>query len=371
MDKKISVKARVTILKMIVAFTLIIGFVSACTPPAMLITALMPAKFHEASRLNVVTVLPFDGKDGKEFATEVEGILAGVNIGDKQYFTVVERAKLEKIIDEELKLSQTGFTNPATAANIGKAIGAKGIYTGVVTDSRVTDSNYNETRELCISEHQKYDEDLKRIVIVTESKKMDKYTICLGKRENYTVPCTKRKATFAFNPKLIEVETGKVVYSNNISNTATASACQDSQEPLPSEFDIIKQAKQSAKETFAQDISPYYVTFYIELMDSTDNITSKEASNKLEQGLYYAKNNRFDRACELWDEARILSPESASILYNLGVCHESTGEFEQALNLYKKSDRAIGKPDNRITLALRRISEKIQKQNKLKEQLSK
>jgi len=39
--------------------------------------------------------------------------------------------------------------------------------------------------------------------------------------------------------------------------------------------------------------------------------------------------------------------------------------------LYKKADRAYGKPDDRITSALHGVSEAIQKQKKLKEQIEK
>lgn len=104
-------------------------------------------------------------------------------------------------------------------------------------------------------------------------------------------------------------------------------------------------------------------------MESTDGIASIEAEKKFEQGVDYAKNNRLDRACELWGEARILSPNAPSILYSLGICSEVTGELEQALELYKQADRAYGKPDDKITLALHRVLETIKKQKKLKEQI--
>ncbi len=109
----------------------------------------------------------------------------------------------------------------------------------------------------------------------------------------------------------------------------------------------------------------------IELMDLMDGIKSREAENKFEQGLSYAKNNRLDRACEIWDEARAISSESPSILYNLGVCSEVAGNFEQALEFYKKADIAYGKPHDKVTSAIHRTTEAIQKQKRLKEQVIK
>jgi Flp pilus assembly protein TadD len=77
---------------------------------------------------------------------------------------------------------------------------------------------------------------------------------------------------------------------------------------------------------------------------------------------------RFDRACELWGEARLLSPDSVSLLYNLGVCAELTGNLEQAADLYHKAHKLTTKPDDRITEALKRISDSIRKQSKLRDQ---
>lgn len=68
---------------------------SACATPAVKITALVPAKFHEATKLKEVAVLPFDGPNGREFASEIEGTIASVNIDNRQYFTLIDRIKLE------------------------------------------------------------------------------------------------------------------------------------------------------------------------------------------------------------------------------------------------------------------------------------
>lgn len=346
-----------TMLRMLSTLALLLLASVACAPPAIKTTALMPAKFHEAAQLKEVAVLPFEGERGREFSAEIEGVLASVNIGDKQYFSLVDRTKLDKVISE-MKLSQSALVDSNTAAKVGKLVGAKGIYTGVVSASDTSDSSYREERTRCAYNVTKYD------------KKGRAYEEC-GKWQTYTVSCTKRNATFTFTPRLIEVETGRIVYANNISGTASSSACEDSKTPLAAPFELIDRAKWVAKAQLKRDVAPYYVTFEIKLMDSTDGIASKEAEKKFEEGIDYARGNRFDRACELWGEARILSPNTPSIIYNLGICSEVIGELEQALDLYKKADRAYGKPDDRITSALHRVSETIQKQKKLKEQIGK
>lgn len=331
-----------------IIFVVLVFVLSACATPAINTISLVPAKSDEAAKLKQVAVLPFEGQDGKKFASEIEGVLASINIGDKQYFTLVDRTVLEKLLDEETRLSQSGVVDPKTAAKIGKAVGAKGIYTGVITTANSIDNNYSAKRDRCVNYNEKEKE-------------------CKQWQE-YTVSCTKRSAAFSFTPKLIEVETGRVVYANNISGTSEAQVCKDQQTPLPSGFELLGRAKKTVIETFRKDIAPSYVNVRVELMDLTDGITTKDAKQKLKNGLDFAKSGRLDRACEIWGEARILSPDSPSLIYNLGVCAETTGDLELALDLYKKSDRLLNKPDGRITIALRRASSTIQNQKRLNEQ---
>lgn len=324
---------------------ILVFLLSACATPAVKTQALVPAKSLDAARMRQVAVLPFDGPGGRQFAAEVEGTLAGITIDDKQYFSVIDRVTLDKVLAEH-KLQLSGAIDPATATQFGKLVGAKGIYTGGITVSKSEDSHYQEERSRC-----------------AESDKKGK---CI-RTETYRVPCTKRSATFSFTPKLIEVETGRIVYANNITGSASASACQG-EKPLPNWSDLIETAKGSAKGTLMNDVAPSYATFAINLMDSTEGINSKEGEKKFKAGLEFAKGNRFDRACEIWGEARILAPDSPSIIYDLGVCAETSGDLEQALELYKKSDRLLNKPDDRITTALRRATSAIQNQKRLNEQ---
>ena len=330
---------------------------SACAAPVVKTTALVPAKFHEATKLKEIAVLPFDGPGGKEFAAEIEGTLASINIDDQQYFTLIERTRIEKILSEQA-LSQTGVIDETTAGKVGKLIGAKGIYTGVVNTRNIQNNHYRENREECVYREIKYD------------KKGKAYEGNCVRWRKYAVSCAKKQATFAFTPKLIEVQTGRIVYSNNKVWMESSSACQDSRTPLASDSELIAKAKEKAKMSFKKDIAPNYVTFTVTLMDSKEGITSNEAEQKMDQGSDFAGHNRLDRACELWGEARILSPNAPSLIYNLGVCAEVRGDLENALELYKKAERAFTKPDHRITSAIARCSEAIKRQKVLKEELA-
>ena len=319
------------------------------------VNMLQPAQYHEASLTKAVAVLPFNGPGGPEFAAEIEGVLAGIGIDDKPYFTLVDRASVDKVISE-MKFSHSGLVDQKTAVKLGKMIGAQGIYTGVVTQNNHNDSSYYEKRSTCVHYEKRRDE-----------KGRIYQGACLQWR-SYNVRCMKRVANFAVSPKLVDVATGRIVYSRNLSAVTSSNGCEDTR-PVQSETVLLEQAKASVKNQFRRDIAPFYVTREIRLIDSTDGIESNEAKDLLKRGLEYADKGRMDSACELWGQARNLAPGSYALLYNLGVCAESRGDLDTALTLYRQSDRALGKPDDDITLALSRVGEAIKNRGKLKEAL--
>ncbi len=319
------------------------------------INMLKPASYHQASLTKTVAVLPFDGPGGSEFAAEMEGVLSGINIDDKQYFTLVDRSSIGKMMDE-MKLSQSGFVDQSTAARIGKMVGAQGIYSGVVSVSGCETTRYREQRRTCEEWEKKKDK---------EGRTYDGDCI---RWKTYSVNCTKRVANFAATPKLIEVATGKVVYSKTLSSTANSAGCDDRTQPK-GENELMDQVKGNIKSEFRKDIAPYYVTEEIRIMDATDGIEVKEARDKLKDGVEFADKGRIDAACERWGAARILAPSSVSLLYNLGVCAESRGDAEAAQSLYLQADKIYGKPDDDIALALNRVSTAIKNRKKLEEQL--
>ena len=316
---------------------------------------LQPAQYHEASLTKAVAVLPFAGPEGRAFAADLESVLAGIGIDDKQYFTLVDRASIDKVLSE-MKFSQSGLVDEKTAVKLGKLVGAQGIYTGIVTRNNYDDSHYTERRQTCLRYEQRRDKEGRLY-----------RGACLQWRY-YDVNCKKRVAHFAVTPRLVDVTTGRVLYSRNLSAMLDSAGCEDTR-PVESEMVMLDQARERVKQEFRRDIAPYYVTREIRLMDAKDGISSQDATDKLTRGIEYAGKGRLDSACELWGQARNLAPGSHALVYNLGVCAESRGDLDAALALYRQSDRLLGKPDDDITLALGRVNDAIRNRSKLKEQL--
>jgi tetratricopeptide (TPR) repeat protein len=337
------------------ALSLLAVFLATGCATKISVNMLKPAQHHQASLTKAVAVLPFSGQQGSEFAAELEGILGEISIDGKPYFTLVDRAAIDKTVSEQ-QLSQSGLIDSRTAASIGRMVGAQGIYTGAVTLAAATDSPYTERRSECVQRQIKRDD------------KGKQYEGACIRYRYYNVNCTKRFAQFATSPKLIEVATGKIIYSKNLKGTATSAGCEDGP-PIKGAEELLEAAKNAVKHEFRMDIAPFYETREITLLDSTAGVDSGTAREKLKQGIQFAGKGRMDSACELWGEAGPLAPDSPSLVYNLGVCAESRGDVEAALALYRKAEKLAGKPDDNIILAVTRTAEAVKNQQKLKEQM--
>jgi len=319
------------------------------------VNMLQPAEFHQASLTKSVAVVPFSGPGGADFAAEIEGVLGSINIDDRPYFSLVDRRSLDRVISEQ-KFSQSGLVDPNTAARLGQMLGAQGIYTGTVTASEVKNNRYTEQRRECVQYEEK-----KKDAKWYEGAKCLKY-------RDYTVRCLKRDVHFAVTPRLIDVSTGRVLYSRNLADSASSAGCDDGSPPKSPE-ELLEKTKGTVKAQFRKDVAPFYVTVEIGLKDMTDGIPTPEPRDNLKRGIEYASRSRLDAACELWGAARIQAPASPALLYNLGVCAESRGDAEAALSLYRQADKLLGKPDDDVTAALNRVSGVIKNRQKLEQQL--
>ncbi len=325
----------------------------SCAPEVMkntfpiTIPALIPANYTEASQIKSIAVLPFsvnvEGKDASkestEFASQLESVLASVIIDDKSYFKLVDRLTVNRVIQEQ-KFKVSVLPSDDEAVQIGKFIGVRGIYTGILYPVSKSEKNYQEERVEC-----------------------DKKNNCTKRY----VTCIQRKLTFSFIPRLIDVETGRVVYSRTITVDKVSSGCNVSS--LQSFEELERSAKKEALMEFIRDVAPYYVNMKFDLVDSEDNIKSREDKKKFNTALEFAKKNRIDRACSIWGEIYERNQKSISLTYNLGVCKELSGDLAGALDFYQKADSLTQKPIDLINEALERVKLQIERQERLKQQI--
>ena len=103
-------------------------------------------------------------------------------------------------------------------------------------------------------------------------------------------------------------------------------------------------------------------------------MTKKDGTNKkslelLKSGVEFAKVNRMEKACEIWNSGLKETPASVSLNYNMGVCNELSSKYEKALNYYLKAEDNSLKPIKTISKAIDRAKENIENQKTLKKQM--
>lgn len=344
---------------------------AGCSAPVKTATmSQLPANFSEAARLKRVVVLKFDTgggnprdrwsqpqSGGQDITPELEAQLAGVLINGQPHFTVVERARMNEAL-KEMRLAESGALDATTASRLGKMVAANGVYMGSVAQDGATDERYSERRSNCAQHKQEKD------------KKGRTYDGECQRWVDSQVGCVKRSATFAFTPRLVDVERGTIAYTKTISKTVSASGCSDQGQQLSSADEMLREARQQALQEFRQDIAPYSKRVEIALMNSTDGIVQPAAKDRFAGSLDFAKANRLDRACEIWRDLAASEGRSPALLYNRGACEEVGGNLEGALELYGRADRLLDKPDPTISAGLVRVRDAQAARAKAQGQLS-
>jgi curli biogenesis system outer membrane secretion channel CsgG len=250
---------------------------------------------------------------------------------DRPYFTVVDRARTQELM-REYGRSLRGEIDPSTAVRFGKQIGAEGVYFGNVAGADISTRRYTAKESYCTR--------------TNSSGKCKDW----GTRE---VSCREQIATVTLVPRLVNVETGRVVYRSESAGIVNSSAC-GGDSGVADEL-LLEEATARAVAKIRADIAPNEVLTRVELMEEPSSLDSA-ATAEFDRGLAFAKEQRMDRACQIWDQlsARTKGVDNA-LLYNIAVCAETEGNYEDALNLFEQLDQRLLQPDENVSNALQHL----------------
>lgn len=89
---------------------------------------LFPADASIPASIRTIAVLPSPSpaRFAPDFAAELEVALAAVRVAGRPYFQVVDRRQIGHVL-REIRLSETGHTDPAQAARAGQLLGAQAL----------------------------------------------------------------------------------------------------------------------------------------------------------------------------------------------------------------------------------------------------
>lgn len=341
--------------KTLVLLSALLGGCVTSQGPSASVSILVPASSSEAATMREIAVLPFDGPQGADLATDIESMLAGIRIGNTPYFQVIERNKLDKVL-KELNWFQSETIKAEHRLRLGKMLGIKALYMGVVSMPVSNETAFKEVRTECL-EYKK-------------GKGAKKIFQTCSKSKETNVSCKVLEVTYSITPKLIEVESGRILYSNTFQETLSEKSCEDGKQAVRSQGQLLGTARANVLNKFRREVAPAMTNIALPLMEAYEELTNETARKKFTAGVEFAKAGRMERACEFWREVDSLQPGKIATDFNLAICREVNGEFEHAKQMYIAVERRLEMPDQRVTAAISRIEERIHGARKMQRQLN-
>ncbi len=313
--------------------------VSACDPGFSLagifdsspeITIRRPAKYPEAGTLQRIAVLPVKGAGSDQFAQEFERTLTAIKVDGQPHYQVVARADLDRVLQEQ-KLGRQAIIQTSTAAKLGRILGVDGIYLTQITTHSVADQPYQDSS--CATPD------------------------CARSQK---VQCTSRTATFASLPKLIDAQTGQVVYAGQIGGTKVEKYCPGGLSTgLPDGQVMMAEVIKEAMASFRKDVAPTACKKHMNVLASPKGMTTEAAEERFRGAAEFMLAGRPDRACPSWRKLAADGEESISLFNNLSICAEIDEDLQAALDYCKRADGLLTRPDKNINACLDHMTKRI------------
>jgi len=310
------------------------------------VKALQPAEVGEMASKKKVAIMSFHN-DKIGLSSKIEAQISKHKLDEKRYFTVLSRKNINKVLKEQ-KLQSSEVMDEKTATKVGKLIGAQALINGDVSSSG-KESSYKKQITECLE----YYKDGK----------------CATWNKKY-VTCQVTKVSVAASINIINMETASIIYADNITKAYSADSCKV-REVLSKNQAIQTLAARVANE-FVYKLTPHYIYFDVELLDSIEFEVSELQEKQLEAALKYVEAGRFDKAERIMTKLhKSLNARSYVIAYDLGVIKEARGEFDQAKVLYAVADETMLEPIEAINKAVLRIDKLISDRERAKSQINK
>lgn len=312
---------------------------SACAAPALKKDVLRPAQAGEVARLTRLTVKPFEGdRDGRVRAA-VENALASIQVNGRPYFTLIgEGAPPAQSLGTPMQWNSKGK---------GPRYGSEGLVQGVVGSYGWRDDSYIEQRRECIMDDGKG------------------HCQLWGNRN---LRCTKRRATFAFTPRVTARDTGEILMSQEFSQTEESSGCPDQNGPISGQA-LLSRAEDKVLERFRKHVAPHVDTLQIPLVIEDGSPMAAAVKLTLEKGLELAKDGHPGEACRHFRAAAAQHQTGYATAYLQGACEEYEGDLDAAEGFYRQAQSRAAAPVDVVEAGFARISQTRTDKGRLDNQL--
>ena len=327
----------------ILALTASTLFLNGCSTQVK-VRSIEPAEVDRAASLKRIAVLDFKA-DSPGLSGKIQTSLSQKRLEGQTFFTIVDRKNLDNTLKEQ-KLQYSGLVQEKQSVELGEMLGAQALISGEITSATHSDSHFYEKRYRCLDKACK-------------------------QMQEYAVRCTSRTFHLGATVQMVDVQRGDIVTSQSMTQQDDAKHCQDDNQNLPNESQVLDQLANRMANNFTRKLTPNYVYRSLDLLDDPDIDYNSQQKKTLETSLEFIEANRLDKAETLLGQLfQSTGGKSYVAAYNLGAVYEALGQYDEAKTYYNIADQLQTKPVDEINAAVNRIDSVIQKREAALQQIS-
>jgi len=189
--------------------------------------------------------------------------------------------------------------------------------------------------------------------IERECAKRDEDDKCVERRE-VRIEC--RELSVRVDLRLLLTgATGEQLYSQNEPRVAAERFCAD-EDSVPSGLEMENDLINALADAIRADLAPTQSRRDIRVMERRKDLR-KEDRRPFRAAVRATKDN-VNAACDAFEALEVTNPDHISVLFNIGLCHESAGDLEKARDYYSRAlviDPDRDYPKDRMRRVLSRI----------------
>lgn len=168
--------------------------------------------------------------------------------------------------------------------------------------------------------------------IERECAKRDEDDKCVERRE-VRIEC--RELTVRVDPRiLLTGANGEQLYSQNGPRVAAQRFCAD-EDGVPSSLEMENELINALADEIRRDLAPAESRRDIRVMERRKALR-KDDRRPFRDAVKATKSD-VNAACDAFEALEATNPDHVSILFNIGLCNESAGELEAALEYYRRA----------------------------------
>ncbi|MCW3836526.1 tetratricopeptide repeat protein [Sphingomonas canadensis] len=168
------------------------------------------------------------------------------------------------------------------------------------------------------------------------------------------VDCTRRVINLNADLRITRTTDGRIVYSTSKPLREEQSWCHGAGErPASTVEESITRMINAIAAQVRVEIVPRWERYSIRYRETPKGLP-KDLAKRFRASMKTSERNR-PGACQEWAAIDAAAPGHPSILFDLGLCAEAAGEYEQALAYYRRADPLIGGRGNEASRGIDRV----------------